>query len=50
MAKGVSRQPLTSEAWVHAWNSHCGICGGQSGTKTCFLQLLWFSTANTIPL
>jgi hypothetical protein len=36
MAQAVSCQPLTAEAWVHAWVSLCGICEGQGGTGTGF--------------
>jgi hypothetical protein len=36
MAQAVNHWPLTAEAWVHAWVSPCGICGGQSGTGTGF--------------
>jgi hypothetical protein len=32
MAQAVSRRPLTAEARV----GPCAICGGQSGTGTCF--------------
>jgi hypothetical protein len=36
MAQAVSCQPLTAEAQVCAGVSPCGICGGQSGTRTGF--------------
>jgi hypothetical protein len=36
MAQAVSRRPLTAEARVRSLVSSCGICGGQSGTGTCF--------------
>jgi hypothetical protein len=34
MARAVSRH--TAEAWIHAWVSSCGICGGLSGTGMGF--------------
>jgi hypothetical protein len=49
MARLVSSRPLTAEAWVSAWFSPCGICSGQSGTETGFLQVLRFSLVNIIP-
>jgi hypothetical protein len=36
MAQAVSRRPHTSEARVRSRVSPCGICGGQSGTRTGF--------------
>jgi hypothetical protein len=36
MAQAVSRRPLTAEARVRSRVSPCGICGGQSGTRTGF--------------
>jgi hypothetical protein len=30
MVQVVSHQPVTSEAWVHAQVSPCGICGGSA--------------------
>jgi hypothetical protein len=36
MAQAVSRRSLTAEAWVRSRLSACGICGGQSGTRTGF--------------
>jgi hypothetical protein len=46
MAQVVSRRPLTAEARVRAWLNPCGICGGQSGTRTVFLRVLRFSPVN----
>jgi hypothetical protein len=42
MAQAVSHRSLTVEAWVRARVNPCGICGGQSGTGTGFLRVLWF--------
>jgi hypothetical protein len=50
MAQVVSHRPLSTEARVHARVNPCGICGGQSGTGTGFLQVLQFSPVNIIPL
>jgi hypothetical protein len=36
MVQAVSLWPLTTEAQVCAQFSPCGICGGQSGTRTGF--------------
>jgi hypothetical protein len=36
MAQAVSRRPLIAEARVRSRVSPCEICGGQSGTGTCF--------------
>jgi hypothetical protein len=36
MAEAVSRRPLTAEARVRSLVGSCGICGGQSGTRTGF--------------
>jgi hypothetical protein len=36
MAQAGSRRPLTAEARAGSRVSPCGICGGQSGTGTCF--------------
>jgi hypothetical protein len=36
MAQVVSRRPLTAEDRVRARVNPCGICGGQSGSRTGF--------------
>ena len=36
MVQFVSRRPLTTVSWVLFQTSPCGICGGQSGTRTHF--------------
>jgi hypothetical protein len=36
MAQAVNHWTLTTEAWVHAQVSPCGIFGGQCGTGTGF--------------
>jgi hypothetical protein len=36
MAQAVSRRPPTAEGRVRSWLGLCGICGGQSGTRTGF--------------
>jgi hypothetical protein len=36
MAQAVSHRPLNAEARVRSLVSPCGICGGQSGTRTGF--------------
>jgi hypothetical protein len=46
MAQAVSRWPLTVEARVRARVNPCEIYGGQSGTWTGFLRVLWFSPVN----
>jgi hypothetical protein len=49
MAHAVSRRHLTAEAWVRAWVSPCGICGGQSDTGTSFPPSSSISPVNVIP-
>jgi hypothetical protein len=49
MAQVVSRRPLTAEALVRARVSPCGVCGGQSGTGTCFPPSSSVSPVNIIP-
>jgi hypothetical protein len=39
MAQAVWLRPVTSKAGVWSWVSPCGICGGQSGTVSCFFLL-----------
>jgi hypothetical protein len=34
MAQAARRQPITTEAQVRSHSSPCGICGGQSDTRT----------------
>jgi hypothetical protein len=50
MAQAVSRRPLTAEARVRYRVSPCGICGGRSGTGTCFFpRVRRFSSVSFIP-
>jgi hypothetical protein len=49
MAQTVSRRPLTAEAGVRARVNPCGICGGQSGTRTGFSPSSSASLFNIIP-
>jgi hypothetical protein len=49
MVEVISRRLLTAEARVLAWFSLCGICGGQSGTRTVFSPRSSLSSVNTIP-
>jgi hypothetical protein len=48
-AQAVGRKFLTAEAWVRAQVSPCRICGGESGTGTSFLRVLWFFPVSIIP-
>jgi hypothetical protein len=41
MAQAVSRQPLTAKTRVRTQINPSGICGGQSGTGTCFFSELF---------
>jgi len=50
MAHAVSRRPVTSKALVRSPVSLCEICGGQSATRTGFLQALCVSPVCNIPL
>jgi hypothetical protein len=43
MVQVVGRRPLTAETRVRARVGSCGICGGQSGTGTGFLEVLRFT-------
>jgi hypothetical protein len=49
MAQAVSRQPLTTEAWVRTQVGSCGICDGQSGTGHVSLRVFRFSPVTIIP-
>jgi len=49
MAQMVSHQHLTTETWVQSHASQRGICGGNSGIKTVFLQVLWLCPVSIIP-
>jgi hypothetical protein len=42
MAQAVSRLLPTSVARAALKVKSCGICGGQSGTRACFLPVRWF--------
>jgi hypothetical protein len=42
VAQAVSRRLPTAWARLRARPKSCGICGGQSGTAVCFLQILCF--------
>ena len=39
MPHTVSRRPLTAKSGFNPQASQCGIYGGQSGIKTCFLRI-----------
>jgi hypothetical protein len=50
MSQVVGCRPVTVGAWVQFEASLRGICGGQSGTGTCFCQEYWFSLVSIIEL
>jgi hypothetical protein len=50
MVQAVSHLSLAAKVQVRAWVSLCGICGGQSGIETRFLQVLGFPPVCIIPL
>jgi hypothetical protein len=49
VAKAVSHQPLTTEAWVWSQASPLGIYGAQSGMGQAFLWVFLFSAVSTSP-
>jgi hypothetical protein len=49
IAQAVSRRLPTAAARVRSQVKSCGICGGQSGTVTCFLRVLPFPLPILIP-
>jgi hypothetical protein len=49
MAQMVSHQPFTTESWVCARVSPCGVCGGHVALGQVFHQVLWFSPISIIP-
>jgi hypothetical protein len=50
IAQAVSHRLPTAAVWIRAWFRSCGICGGQSGTRTGFLRVLRFPLPIRIPL
>jgi hypothetical protein len=50
VAHAVSRRLPTAVARVRAPNRLCGICGGQRGTGTGFVQVLRFPQSNIPPI
>jgi hypothetical protein len=46
MAQAVSRRPHIAMVRVRARVRPCRICGDQSGTRTGFSPVLWFSPVN----
>jgi hypothetical protein len=49
MAQEFSRRPLTAEERARVQFNPCGICGGQGGTGTDFLQVLRVFPVSIIP-
>ena len=49
MAQAVSRWPLAVKARARSEDGPCEICGGQSGTGTCFSASTWLSPVSIIP-
>jgi hypothetical protein len=50
MTQAVSHGLLTTEAWVHAEVTPCGICSRQSGTGTGYFPNYSIFPVNIIPL
>jgi hypothetical protein len=50
MGQAVIRRPFTAEALFGFMVILCELFGGQSGTGTVFLRVLWLSHISIIPL
>jgi hypothetical protein len=49
IAHAISSRLSNMAAQARSQVKSCGICGGQSGTEACFLQVLWFPLPIFIP-